>query len=101
MKSLIVAALASGLCISAAVAAPAAQAAESFTPAMIPHPVANYLPITPEKNMCVMCHKVGDGAQKKVAGVPSALPPSHVADGKVAPNRHECMLCHAEKTPAK
>jgi hypothetical protein len=48
-----------------------------------------------------MCHKVGDGAQKKVAGVPSALPPSHVADGKVAPNRHECMLCHAEKTPAK
>ena len=70
---------------------------EQFTPALIPHPVATYLPITAEKNMCIMCHQPGVQGQKKVAGVPSAQPPSHVLNGKVAPNRYDCMLCHAEK----
>ena len=30
-----------------------------FAPPMIPHPIAAYIPITPEKNVCVMCHIPG------------------------------------------
>ena len=29
---------------------------DKFVPPMIPHPVANFLPITPTKNACLMCH---------------------------------------------
>ncbi|MCD8340318.1 MAG: nitrate reductase cytochrome c-type subunit [Burkholderiales bacterium] len=63
----------------------------SFTPPMIPHPVANYLPITPDKNMCLMCHKPADEH-----GMAPALPANHLEDGKIAPSRYECMMCHAE-----
>lgn len=75
--------------------------AERYEPPMIPHAVAAFLPITPEKNACLMCHKVPTGDQKKVKGAPTPLPPSHVYDSKVNPNRYECMLCHAEVLPEK
>lgn len=76
-------------------------AADQFQPPMIPHPVAAYLPITPTKNACLMCHQPGQPGQKVAKGMPTPLPPSHVSDGKVNPNRYECMLCHAEVLPAK
>lgn len=96
MKVLVAVAFVSTMFAASAQAAdPAASAGQQFMPPMIPHPVESYLPITPEKNMCLMCHKPGVEGQKKTAGMPTALPPSHVEGGKVAPNRWECMLCHA------
>lgn len=75
--------------------------AERFEPPMIPHPVANFLPITASKNACLMCHQVPKEGMVKKAGQPTPLPPSHVTGDKVNPNRYECMLCHAEVLPAK
>ncbi len=78
-----------------------AQISAEFTPPMIPHPTAAYLPITPTKNACLMCHRPGQPGQKKMKGMPTPLPPSHVTGDKVNPNRYECMLCHAEVLPEK
>lgn len=80
-----------------------AQSSElaKFAPPMIPHPIAAYIPITPEKNACVMCHIPGEPGMKVAKGSPTPLPPSHVSDGKVNPNRYECLLCHAEILPQK
>lgn len=75
--------------------------AERFEPPMIPHAVASFLPITADKNACLMCHRVPQPGAKKVAGQPTPLPPSHVSGDKVNPMRYECMLCHAEVLPAK
>lgn len=72
-----------------------------FMPPMIPHPIQAFIPITPEKNACLMCHRPGVPGQAVKAGSPTPLPPSHVTDGKVNPNRYECLLCHAEVLPAK
>lgn len=98
MKKILMCAASAALCIPMiSFAAGTADAAEKFEPSSIPHPTAAYLPITAEKNMCVMCHMPAAEGQKKTAGMPSGLPPSHVSDGKPAPSRHECMLCHVEK----
>lgn len=82
---------------------PAAEVAisDQFTPPMIPHPVAAYLPITPTKNACLMCHQIPKPGMQKMKGMPTPLPPSHVTGDKVNPNRYECMLCHAEVLPEK
>lgn len=80
---------------------PAPAAVSQFVPPMIPHPIAAYIPITPEKNACVMCHVPGQPGMKVSKGFPTPLPPSHVTDGKVNPNRYECLLCHAEVLPQK
>ena len=72
-----------------------------FAPPMIPHPIAAYIPITPEKNVCVMCHIPGEPGMKVAKGSPTPLPPSHVTGDKVNPNRYECLLCHAEVMPQK
>ena len=65
-----------------------AQSSElaKFAPPMIPHPIAAYIPITPEKNACVMCHIPGEPGMKVAKG---------------SPNRYECLLCHAEVLPQK
>lgn len=57
-----------------------AQSSElaKFAPPMIPHPIAAYIPITPEKNACVMCHIPGEPGMKVAKGSPTPLPPSHV-----------------------
>ena len=81
------------LSLAALVFAPAvyaqqpAQSSElaKFAPPMIPHPIAAYIPITPEKNVCVMCHIPGEPGMKVAKGSPTPLPPSHVSDGKVIP----------------
>ena len=82
MKKLFMLSLAALVFAPAVYAQQPAQTSElaKFAPPMIPHPIAAYIPITPEKNVCVMCHVTGD---------------------KVNPNRYECLLCHAEVMPQK
>lgn len=80
---------------------PQAAAADKFEPPMIPHPIAAYIPITPTKNACLMCHRPAQPGQQVAKGMPTPLPASHVSDGKVNPNRYECLLCHAEVLPKK
>ena len=66
-------------------------------PSLVPHPVKDYLPITVDKNTCVMCHK----EQKGEVRAKGEIPKTHFTNGKLAGERHECMLCHAESTNAK
>ena len=53
-----------------------AQSSElaKFAPPMIPHPIAAYIPITPEKNACVMCHIPGEPGMKVAKGSPISFP---------------------------
>ena len=103
MKKLFILSLAALVFAPAVYAQQSAPAAPSsqFVPPMIPHPIAAYIPITPEKNACLMCHVPGQPGMKAAKGSPTPLPPSHVTDGTVNPNRYECLLCHAEVLPQK
>jgi cytochrome c-type protein NapB len=65
-------------------------------PPVIPHGVDDFLPITREENMCLMCHGDPD------MGAP-VMPPSHYLDLRNAPtepreeiagSRYPCLLCH-------
>ena len=76
-------------------------------PPMIPHGVADFLPITRESNMCLDCH--GTGAPRK-AGEPTPVPASHYVDlrrapeqkgAKLAGTRWVCISCHVPQTDAK
>lgn len=75
-------------------------------PPVVPHGVADLLPITREQNACVDCHQV---AGPKKAGEPTPLPPSHFVDERNAPGqagekvagaRWVCMSCHVPRTDA-
>ena len=102
MKKLLIASLmvfAAPLCFAATQAQIDNQLAAEFEPPTIPHEVATFLPITAQKNACLMCHKPGVAGQKVAKGTPTPLPASHVTDGKVNPNRYECMLCHVKDQP--
>ena len=91
------------LSLAALVFAPAVyaqQPAQTSELAKFAPPMA-YIPITPEKNVCVMCHIPGEPGMKVAKGSPTPLPPSHVTGDKVNPNRYECLLCHAEVMPQK
>lgn len=64
-------------------------------PQIIPHEITQYLPITTEKNACLMCHKMATGdAQKR-----GEIPTSHLENGKVAGSRWNCLFCHAPMKP--
>ena len=53
-------------------------------PSPIPHPVANYLPITIDKNNCLMCHREQPADRARQKG---EIPRSHyAAPGKLAVN---------------
>lgn len=60
-------------------------------PSTIPHAVESYLPITADKNSCVMCHQLA----KTDKAAKGEIPLSHVRDGKLAGERWSCTLCHA------
>ena len=60
-------------------------------PKPVPHSVTEYLPITQEKNACLLCHKRG-GVQPKKGEIPGT---HYEKDGKLSALRWECMLCHA------
>jgi cytochrome c-type protein NapB len=75
-------------------------------PPVIPHAVADFLPITPAQNMCADCHAIG-GPKKK--GEPTPVPASHYVDlrrapekrgDKVAGARWVCISCHVARTDA-
>jgi len=75
-------------------------------PPVVPHGVADSLPITRSSNACVDCHQV---AGPKKAGEPTPLPPSHYVDYRNAPDkagdqvagaRWVCTACHVPRTDA-
>lgn len=75
-------------------------------PPVIPHAVADFLPITATQNLCVDCHAI-DGPKKK--GEPTPVPASHYVDlrhapgkrgDKVAGARWVCNSCHVGRTNA-
>jgi len=75
-------------------------------PNIIPHAVAEHLPITTEENACVDCH----GVKTKVKGEATPIPTSHYIDFRNAPGkagstlagaRHNCVACHATRSNAR
>ncbi len=79
-------------------------------PPQVPHAVADFLPITQDSNMCIACHAQPDQWGKKpVAGVATAIPPTHYTDLRNAPGkvtdhlinaRYNCNQCHVPQTDA-
>ena len=77
-----------------------------IAPPVIPHQVADFLPITIEENGCLACHELGGPAAE---GEPTPLPPSHATDLRNAPDkvgdelagaRWRCVACHVPKSDA-
>lgn len=75
------------------------------SPPVVPHGIADFLPITREQNLCMDCHKVTE----KVDGEPTPIPPSHYVDLRNAPDitqdevvgaRFKCTACHVPQTDA-
>lgn len=75
-------------------------------PPVVPHGVADVLPITREQNGCVDCHAI-PGPKK--AGEPTPLPASHFVDLRRTPDRvgdmlagarWVCTACHVARTDA-
>lgn len=60
-------------------------------PKPVPHSVTEYLPITQEKNQCILCHKRG-GLEPKKGEIPNT---HYEKDGTLSALRWECSLCHA------
>ena len=69
-------------------------------PPRVPHRVADYLPITLERNRCLTCHGI---SQKKMEEDPTPIPQSHYVDLRYAPgavgkgladSRFVCTSCH-------
>jgi cytochrome c-type protein NapB len=78
---------------------PAVPAAFPEQPPVIPHGIADFLPITRDDNECIECHAV----EEKVEGEPTPIPPSHYTDLRNAPAetqddlvgaRYLCVSCH-------
>jgi len=75
-------------------------------PPVIPHSVADSLPITRSTNLCLDCHAV-PGPKKKGEATP--VPASHFVDFRHAPEtkgaevagaRYVCISCHVPRTDA-
>ncbi|MFN7957037.1 MAG: nitrate reductase cytochrome c-type subunit [Holophagaceae bacterium] len=75
-------------------------------PPVIPHSVADSLPITRSSNLCLDCHAVS-GPKKRGEATP--IPPSHYLDLRRAPEakgtqvagtRYVCISCHVPRTDA-
>lgn len=79
-------------------------------PPQISHDIGDFLPITAQSNMCILCHnQPGLWGQKLEKGMATPMPPSHYTDqrkaqGKVGEEvvgaRHNCNLCHVPVTDA-
>ena len=67
-------------------------------PPLIPHDIADLLPLTKDNNMCVTCHM--PEVAKDVGA--TAIPKSHLysirnkkdLDGKLSDDRFNCTVCH-------
>jgi len=75
-------------------------------PPVIPHGIADFLPITQSANACLDCHAV-PGPKRKGEATP--IPASHYVDLRRAPDRrgehvagtrHVCISCHVPRTDA-
>ncbi len=86
--------------------APEPPAAYEGVPPVIPHAIADFVPITAKENACAGCHVI----PAKEKGGPDPVPPSHYVDTRNAPGkvgttlagtRHVCVSCHVEATAAK
>jgi len=77
-------------------------------PPVIPHQVADFLPISIEENSCLACHEVGPAAEP---GEPTAIPASHAIDWRNDPSpdkvgdtpvgaRWRCVACHMPTSDA-
>jgi len=67
-------------------------------PPLVPHPTAEYLPITADRNACLGCHDK-PGVRKVKGGLPG-IPAGHYAKGtagkpRVSGDYYGCELCHA------
>ncbi len=76
-------------------------------PPVIPHGIAEALPITRDSNLCMDCHAVA-GPKKKGEATP--IPKSHYVDLRRAPKaqaktvagtRYVCISCHVPRTDAQ
>ncbi len=76
-------------------------------PALVPHAVADLLPITRRDNLCLDCHAVE--IEEPGEGEPTPIPESHYLDLRNAPGvrrdavagaRYNCLSCHAAPTAA-
>lgn len=74
-------------------------------PPVIPHGIADFLPITKTENACIECHAVAEKAE----GEPTPIPESHYRDLRNAPDtvresiagsRSVCTSCHVPQTEA-
>ena len=66
-------------------------------PGIITQTIERYLPITANKNTCLMCHKNASSEKRKSGEIPM----SHIRNGKVTGDRWNCTLCHAPSMPAE
>ena len=78
----------------------------ALAPPIIPHGIADFLPIAPTQNACVDCHAV----KEKAPGMPTPIPASHYTDARNAPGkpgetvvgaRWVCTACHTPLTDAR
>ncbi len=75
------------------------------SPPVIPHGIADFLPITRDDNQCLGCPLT----EEKVEGEPTPVPASHFVDLRNAPRekrseiagaRYLCVSCHVPLTDA-
>ena len=81
------------------------------SPPVIPHAVADMMPVTTDSNMCRACHDAPDRIGEEVAdGVAPPIPASHYTDLRRAPDkvtgeligaRFFCDQCHVAQTNAE
>jgi len=86
--------------------APLPTRANEEVPPVVPHGVADFLPITRASNGCIDCHAV----EEKEPGEPTPIPSSHYRDLRNAPGivgeavagaRYVCVSCHVSPTAAR
>lgn len=67
-------------------------------PPQIPHKIDQFVPITTNKNMCIVCHDKPSMMGKKTKGIATALPESHYnkveARWERSNARFNCTQCH-------
>lgn len=79
-------------------------------PPQVSHAIDDFLPITPQSNLCVACHNLPDQwGKKRDKGVATPIPPSHYTDLRNAPGkvgdklvgaRYNCNQCHVSQMNA-
>ena len=87
--------LIASLCLLTSLAVQAADGDIIGAPQTIPHEIGNFLPITPERNACLMCHHLAASEKHQ----PGEIPLSHTSNGKIAGSRWNCTFCHASGVP--